>query len=198
MESQTAQHALRRYRWILVLLMIGGLILLGHITGVADDMGSVGQVRAWVLSAGGWGLALFLALFAAGAIMHAPGLLFLVAAMLIYPAWPGALVAFAGAVISVTVSFLIIRFVGGQPLGEIRRPWLRRLLRHLDDRPIRTVFLLRTVLWLHPAVSSLLAMSKVRFRDYVIGSTLGLALPVTMFVLFFDLIEKMGWLRSFL
>lgn len=197
MESETVHRGLGRYRWVLVLVMIGALVALGHATGVAEELRSVGHVRAWVLDAGPWGLLLFMGLFVAGAVVHAPGTLFLVAAMVIYPVWPGVLVAFLGAVLSVTVSFMVIRLVGGQPLGQVRRPWLRRILRHLDDRPIRTVFLLRIALWLHPAVSSLLAMSSVRFRDYVIGSTLGLALPVAMFVLFFDLIERMGWLGSF-
>jgi uncharacterized membrane protein YdjX (TVP38/TMEM64 family) len=198
MEAKVAQRGLSKYRWVLVVVMIGGLILLGHVTGVGEQLESVGRVRAWVLDAGGWGLVLFLALFAVGAVMHAPGILFLVAALLIYPMWPGVLIAFAGSVFAVTVSFVIVRFVGGQPLGEIRRPWLRRILRHLDDRPVRTVFLLRTLLWLHPAVSSVLAMSSVRFRDYLLGSALGLALPITLFAYFFDVIERMGWLRAFL
>jgi uncharacterized membrane protein YdjX (TVP38/TMEM64 family) len=197
MEPQAAQHHLRRYRWVLVILFIGGLILIAHVTGLGEQLESVERVRTWVQGAGAWGLVLLWALFVIGALIHAPGILFLTAAMFIYPKWDGILIAFAGAVLSVSVSFLVIRLVGGQPLGEIRHPFFRRLLRHLDHRPIRTVFLLRMALWLAPAVSSVLAMSSVRFRDYVIGSALGLAVPVLAFGMFFEVVQRAGWLSGF-
>jgi uncharacterized membrane protein YdjX (TVP38/TMEM64 family) len=40
------------------------------------------------------------------------------------------------------------------------------------------VALLRLVLWMAPAVNYALALSPVRYRDYAIGSAVGLAIPV--------------------
>jgi uncharacterized membrane protein YdjX (TVP38/TMEM64 family) len=197
-EQPPRPQGLLRYRWVLAIALVVVLVGLIHATGLGERLDSVERVRTWVLGAGGWGLALFLGLFALGALAHMPGVLFLAAAMFIYPSWQGGVVAFVGAVLAVTVSFLVFRSVGGQPLGGLRQPLLRRVLRHLDDRPIRTVFLLRLILWLAPVVSSALALSSVRLRDYVVGSALGLALPIAAFALLFDFILRSGWLQQFL
>jgi uncharacterized membrane protein YdjX (TVP38/TMEM64 family) len=47
-------------------------------------------------------------------------------------------------------------------------------------------------------VSSALALSSVRLRDYVVGSALGLAIPIAAFALLFDFILRSGWLQQFL
>jgi uncharacterized membrane protein YdjX (TVP38/TMEM64 family) len=66
------------------------------------------------------------------------------------------------------------------------------MLGHLDARPIRTVFALRLVLWLAPALNYALALTRARFRDYAIGSALGLILPVAGAAILFD------WLVTFI
>jgi uncharacterized membrane protein YdjX (TVP38/TMEM64 family) len=48
------------------------------------------------------------------------------------------------------------------------------------------VAILRLILWMAPPLNYALAMSAVRFRDYVIGSALGLLIPIALASLFFD------------
>ncbi|MCB9621848.1 MAG: DedA family protein, partial [Sandaracinus sp.] len=55
-----------------------------------------------------------------------------------------------------------------------------------ERRPVRVVALLRLILWMAPPLNYALAMSAVRFRDYVVGSALGLILPIAAAALFFD------------
>ena len=57
---------------------------------------------------------------------------------------------------------------------------MRRVLSHLDERPIRSVFLLRTVFIMAPGVNYGLAITKVKFRDYLIGSAFGLIVPIAV------------------
>ena len=60
------------------------------------------------------------------------------------------------------------------------------MLARLDERPVTTVIVLRTLLWLAPPLNYALALSSIRFRHYLIGSALGLLLPVAGAALFFD------------
>ena len=71
-------------------------------------------------------------------------------------------------------------------LAGLERPLLKRILNRLDERPIRTVFILRILLFLAPPLNYALAMTNVRFRDYLVGSALGLVLPLLIITLLFD------------
>ena len=114
-----------------------------------------------------------------------PGLVFVGAAILAYGQFYGGLAGYLGAVVSVSVSFWVVRLVGGQPLAEVKRPFLKRWLDRLDARPVRSVFVLRLLLWMAPPLNYALAMSSVRYRDYLIGSAMGLVIPITLVSLLF-------------
>jgi uncharacterized membrane protein YdjX (TVP38/TMEM64 family) len=158
---------------------------LGRGTGLHEQLDTEGVRRA-VEDAGAWGLALFVGIFALGQLLHVPGLVFVAAAMFVYGRLTGTVVSLVGAVIAVTVSFVVVRAVGGQPLASLRRPFARRMLDRLDARPVTSVALLRLVFIMAPPVNYALAMSNLRLRDYVAGSGLGLLGPVTLAALLFD------------
>jgi uncharacterized membrane protein YdjX (TVP38/TMEM64 family) len=147
---------------------------------------STARVRELVQQAGALGVALFMVAFAIGELLHVPGLVFVAAAVLSWGRALGGPIAYAGALGSVSLSFFVVRGIGGQALGEIRWRWVRRILAQLDKRPILTVALLRLFLWLAPALNYALALSRVRYRDYLVGSALGLILPIAGATLFLD------------
>lgn len=169
-------------------LVTGALVAAGgaaSATGVFDDLDPE-RIRTLVTACGVWGVLAFLLLFALGELAHIPGMVFVVAGILAYGRGAGFFVALAGAVFSVTVSFVLVRKLGGQALQEIRWRFVQRLLARLDQRPVSTVFVLRSILWLAPPLNFALAMSNVRFRDYLVGSALGLVAPVAIVTLLFD------------
>ena len=74
----------------------------------------------------------------------------------------GGAIGYVGAVISVTVAFVVARTVGGQALTAVRHPWVVRMLAHVDERPLLTVIALRAIL----AQAMALGGSTLRdFRD---------------------------------
>lgn len=174
----------------LVALLVG-LYLVGHVTGVTRDL-SVERVKAHVEEAGALGFLLFLVVFSLGELVHVPGLVFVAAGILVYGRLWGGMAGFVGALCSLCVSFIIVRTVGGQPLNELKTGRMRRLLDRLEARPVRTVFVLRMLLWMAPPLNYALAMSGVSFRHYVVGSALGLVLPIAGAAVLFD------WLISYL
>ncbi|MGE0791497.1 MAG: TVP38/TMEM64 family protein [Sandaracinaceae bacterium] len=184
----------RRVRWlrigVLAALFVGSLIV-AKLTGLSESV-NVESVRDLMRESGPLGFLSFIGVFTIGELMHVPGLVFVGAASIAYgPLW-GTVAGFVGAVTSVSVGFLVIRAIGGQPLGGFQRPILQRIFARLESHPIATVAILRIVFILAPALTYALAMSKVRFHHFVIGSALGLALPIPLAVYFFDYLA--GWL----
>lgn len=175
----------KRWRIALLALFFFGSLAAVKLTGL-DDYVDVESVRQMMESAGAWGFVAFVVLFAVGELMHVPGLVFVGAASIAYGEVLGIAASYTGAMVSVTASFLVVRAIGGQPLGDIKRPFMRKMLARLETQPIRTVALLRLLLFMAPALNYGLAMSKVRLREYVIGSAIGLLLPIPIVVLVFD------------
>ncbi|MDQ3032899.1 MAG: VTT domain-containing protein [Myxococcota bacterium] len=177
-----------RTKWLrigaLVVLTIA-LIGIGHATGLTEHL-TRDRIQALMLDLGALGFLAYVGIFAVGELMHVPGMIFVGAAMLAYGPALGAAAGLAGAIVSLTVSFYVVRVVGGQPLGEIKRPFIRRMLAHLDQRPITTIAILRVLFQLMPAINYGLAMSKVRYRDYIVGSVVGMVPVIAVAALAFD------------
>jgi len=66
-----------------------------------------------------------------------------------------------------------------------------RLLAQLDGHPIRSVLCLRILFQTVPALNYVLAMSGVGFREYMLGTLLGLPLPIALYCLFFDFLASL-------
>jgi uncharacterized membrane protein YdjX (TVP38/TMEM64 family) len=165
--------------------VIAGLLAAGHLSGASAWL-TRDNVHAAVQQAGAWGVLLYVVLFAAAELVHVPGTLMVAAGILAFgPLW-GFPISFLAALVSVTTSFVVVRSVGGAPdRTPMRWAWARRVLEHLDERPVRSVALLRLVFWMFPPLNYALALSPVRLRDYVVGSALGLLLPLAVMAMLF-------------
>lgn len=190
----------KRRTWLRLLLLaalLGGIYCYGKTSGFLDEV-SVNSIRNMVEDAGAWGILLFIALFAAGVLAQVPGMLFVATGILVWGRATGFVVSLTGAIIAVCASFLMVRLVGGQAFGEVKRPFVRKLLAKLDDNPIRALILLRLVMFISPPLNYALALSRMKFRDYAIGSTIGLVVPMAVVTLAFDWLFATEWMRDIL
>jgi uncharacterized membrane protein YdjX (TVP38/TMEM64 family) len=169
--------------------LIVALIVIGRMTGLHERL-NIDYLRATVPALGVWGALVFVAAFCVGELIHVPGIVFVAVAVLVYGPVLGFAVGLAGAVISVSVSFWVVRGVGGQALTEINKPIVKKMMAELGRRPIRAVAIMRLALFLFPPLNYALALSSVRFRDYLIGSTLGLVPPILGCAIFIDLVLR--------
>jgi|GEM_PF-445868 len=172
-------------RLVGLLLVLGALLLIGHFSGATEYM-TRDNIAHFMQSLGVWGFLLFLVLFALGELVHVPGFVFIFAALIAYGRVWGAVAGYAGALIAVTVAFFLVRLVGGRALSEIKQPLIKKALGPLEKHPIRTVALLRAVLWFAPALNYALGLSPVRYRDYILGSAIGFVVPMVIFSVLFD------------
>lgn len=141
-----------------------------------------------------WGFAAFTALFALGNLIQLPGWIFLASAVLALGAVWGALATFCAALVSCAVTFFVVRAFGANALRELPGPLARRLFARVDAHPVRSVALLRLVFQTVPALNYALALSGLRFRDYMLGTLIGLPGPLVIYAAFFDTLAAwMGW-----
>lgn len=132
------------------------------------------------------GVLFFVVLFSLGNLLLIPGWVFLAAAVYAFGAPLGGLATYAAACVSCVITFGVIRLLGGDALRRLRNPLALRIFRQLDAAPIRSVVALRMLFQTLPALNAAFAMSGIRFRHYVLGTLLGLPLPIAIYVLFFD------------
>src|SRR5215813_6584244 len=183
---------LARVRLIAALALALMLLGIDRVLDLQQHL-TVESLRATMASAGTAGAALYVIAFCLGELLHVPGLVFVAAGVLAYGPALGGPLAFLGAVASVSVSFWIVRAIGGRPLRELGNRWVRRALAQLDARPVATIAILRLVLILWPPLNYALALSQVSFAHYFLGSVLGLVAPIVLAVTLFD--RLMGLVR---
>ena len=189
---------LSRYkRLLLVLGFLGILLGAAHLSGVRDTF-DLHDLQRRILENKTEGLLIFVLLFSLGNLIQIPGWIFLAAAVLALGQIAGGLATYVAACISCLVTFLVIRGMGGDALRQLDHPLALGLLKRLDDRPIFSVMMLRTLFQTAPALNYTLAMSGITLRAYLIGTVLGLPAPILVYCLFFDTLGKAlniaGWL----
>jgi uncharacterized membrane protein YdjX (TVP38/TMEM64 family) len=172
----TAPGAGRRavYRLLLLGVSIASLLAVSFAAGITEHL-TTESIRTTVAEAGAWGVALYMLIFVGGQMLHLPGLIFIGAGAIAFGAGPGAALALLGGTLATAVNFVFVRMVGGQPVHALKHPLARRGIDLLDRRPLRAILGLRLVFFTSPAITTVFALSNVRFRDHLLGSAIGMA-----------------------
>ena len=179
MSDPSAKARAAKLRIALLVVVIVVLALVAHLTGLAEAV-TRERVEELASSWGVVGFALYVAAFAVGEIMQLPGVVFVVAAVAAYGPWLGTGAAYVGMFAASLAVFLFGRVVAGKALAEVEHPRVRALVSRIDRAPISTVAFMRGVLFVLPGIGYACALSPIRFRDYAIGSAIGLVVPTVL------------------
>ena len=129
------------------------------------------------MAGGGW---LFLGIAALALLLGMPATPVIVAAGLLFGAWAGFGLAYAALLLAALAGFLVGQGLGAEALRRLAGKRLDRISRRLARRGILTVFSLRLVPIAPFTVVNLVAgASRIRPRDFLVGSLLGL-MPGTL------------------
>lgn len=173
-------------RLTLLVVFLVGVYAIGRATGFTEQL-TVDGIRQSMRAAGIAGFFVFVVTFAVGQLLYIPGFVFVAVAGLAYgPIW-GSVASIVAATISVGVSFVIVRTIGGQPLKQIKQPFLKKWLDRLEEEPLRSMIVIRLFLWAIPPVNYTLAMSGVGFRDYMLAALIGMTPPFIVISVLFGL-----------
>ena len=182
--------AMTRYRRLILLaLLLLTVLLTVELTGLREQF-SLPALRALLEANLAVGLLLFVLAFVIGNLIQLPGWPFLAAAILALGTVVGGLATYMAACVSCLVTFQVVQGLGGSALRDIDKPLAKKILSRLDRHPVRSVVLLRLLFQTMPALNYTLALSGVKRRDYLLGTLLGLPLPILVYCFFFDRIAR--------
>ncbi|MCF8200306.1 MAG: VTT domain-containing protein [Sulfuritalea sp.] len=181
----SVERLLRYQRLIAVLLFLVVLFAAFELSGLREHF-SLEFLRQRINEHVFNGLLIFVLLFCLGNLIQVPGWIFLAAAVLALGEMWGGIATYIAACISCVFTFLGIRWIGGSALRKLDNRLVASMLARLDARPVQSVLILRVVFQTVPALNYTLALSGVGFREYLLGTLLGLPLPIFLYCLFFD------------
>ena len=182
---------MKALRPLLSVGLIIGLIFALRASG-AGQFFDLTAMRSVFTDHGAWSIAIFIGLFALGNLAFIPNWIFLLAAVLALGRWQGGLLTYAAAMVSCAVTFLVGRLLGGQAFTQLDSPLAIRILAKLNQQPIRAVVVLRTLFQTLAGLNYTLAFSNIGFKQYMVGTALGLPLPIALYCLLFDVLLR--WL----
>lgn len=115
-------------------------------------------------------------------LMGMPVIVLITVGALIFTPWPGMAYALIGMVMGAVVTYGIGRFTGAQTMDRWTKGRLALVAKHLQNRGLLTIMAVR-MLPVAPfiVVNMLAGALRVRLRDYVLGTFLGL-LPGTVLI----------------
>ena len=159
----------------------------------------VKDLDALVQSAGPLGPVLFVLIYTIG-VLFLPATPFTIAGAVIFGKFHGMLYNLAADVLGASISFYLGRyFLHGVARGflETRMPWLDR---KAEEEGFTVIFYLR-IFWFPFIVLNYAAgATRIRFRDYLLGTMLGLLPPVFIFTYFIgamrDVLARTGGPRT--
>ena len=163
------------------------LYLIVETTGLRSKL-SPETIKALFFEHTLWGLVFFCVAFSIGNLLYVPGWVFLVGAVFALGKEWGGVATISAAMCSATFSFLLIRAVGGPALRSFNHKWADKIFSHLDERPILSVTFLRLLFQTLPALNYAIALADIRFRHYIVGTFLGLPIPIFLYCYFFEII----------
>ncbi|PUA20168.1 TVP38/TMEM64 family protein [Glaciimonas sp. PCH181] len=176
-------------RLLIVILFLVILLALFQFSGLREHF-NLEFLRQQIVDNKVNGLLIFVLLFCMGNLIQVPGWIFLAAAVLALGKTWGGIATYIAATISCIFTFLTIRFIGGDAIRGLKNRTALKILHSLDAHPIKSIALLRILFQTVPALNYALALSGVKFHKYLIGTMIGLPLPIMVYCLFFDYIGK--------
>ncbi len=149
---------------------------------------------ARALSQAPWGMPLTLAAFVLASLVAVPVTLLILVTTLVFDPLPGALIALGGSTIAAVAGYGIGHYTGAKAAEKSLGGRFGDLRERLTKRGIFTVVTLRIVPVAPFAVLNLIAGAmRVRFRDYVLGTLMGMAPAVIAMALFSEgLLQLLG------
>jgi uncharacterized membrane protein YdjX (TVP38/TMEM64 family) len=169
----------KRWRWLLG-LGLAALLLHAWAAGWFSQLDGP-SVEQRIRDAGAWGPVLYVVLFMLLEPFGVPGIVFVVPGGLVW-SWPTLFVlSWVGATGAGVCGFTFARTIG--------RDWVERRLsdraraydQALAENGLRTVIVIRLLFFIAPWAHWLLGLSRVRFRDFLLGTVLGLAPMMALF-----------------
>lgn len=193
LSSDQREHAGRH--GLQVALFIGALLLLAALwrwTPLGDFL-SAERINGWMqqIADSRFTPLILLGLYLVAGLIVFPLVILVAGTAVIFGPWLGLAYALGGSIASALLTFWVGSYLGRDWLRRIAGSRIDRLDRWLSDRGILTIMTVRIIPIAPFTVVNLVAgASRISFRDYSIGTVLGMTPGITLMVLFLDRLEE--------
>jgi uncharacterized membrane protein YdjX (TVP38/TMEM64 family) len=170
-------------RWWLRPLILLGVVSAGVVVALTVGIPPIDVMRSGVAAAGWAGPVLFAAIYAALTLTPAPASVVSIAAGVLFGLATGLMVVMAGALASAVVAFGLARLLGRAAVERVTSQRLRQVDALLRSRGLLAVTGARLVPFVpFSTLNYLCGLSAVRFRNYLLGTAVGILPAATAYV----------------
>ncbi|MEZ5009926.1 MAG: VTT domain-containing protein [Chitinophagales bacterium] len=168
---------------VIKLFLFAAFIIIAFAIKLFTPLGkqmTIENLQLFIEPLGIWGIALFIVAFCLAIIFQLPGVIFIGASIPLFGSVLGPIVAYLGSLAAVIASFYFARSMGGNAMAHIKSERIQRILLRVETKPIKTIILLRLLMWVAPPLNYALAFSKITTQKYIYGSAIGLLIPISV------------------
>ncbi|MDG1846322.1 MAG: VTT domain-containing protein [Acidimicrobiales bacterium] len=175
---------------LLVILTIVGLFLSGAFGFLHDRQ----RVEDFFQDSGALGPLIYVLSFVAAQPLSLPGAALIIPATFVWTWWQVFIYSMLGGIVASCVGFALSRWIAQE---WVRKRLPKKLLiwdQRIQDNAFAAVVALRLIAGYAPAADWVLGISKVRWRDFFIGTVLGLG-PITLLLAIFG-DDTVRWVQT--
>lgn len=142
-----------------------------------ESIGSLLESAGWIAPI------LFIALFGIGSSMLVPATVFVALGAFLFGTWWGFVFSVLGATLAAMLSFLLARTLGHEFAQHFFGETVKKYDKKISENGFVTVFYMRMLLLPFAPLNYGCGLTRVAFRDYVVGTFIGI-IPSIFFVTF--------------
>jgi uncharacterized membrane protein YdjX (TVP38/TMEM64 family) len=174
---------------VILLTFIVAAVALVHFTGVRDYL-TVEKLGAWLAAAGLWAPLAFILIYAVGICLFIPGTLLTALGAAIFGPYWGFVYIWVAAMLGAAGAFLIGRYLGREFAASLIGDRLQKYDDAIERNGFATVLYLRLVYFPFTAMNFGMGLTKVRFKEYLWGTGLGILAGTFIFTFFIGTVKE--------
>ncbi len=151
---------------------------------------TLGSLGLFLNAAGWWAPLAFILIYAVGVCLFIPGTLLTTLGAALFGPYRGFLYVWIGAMLGATGAFLIGRYLGREFAASLIGNRLRKYDDAIERNGFATVLYLRLVYFPFTPMNFGMGLTKVRFRDYLWGTGLGILVGTFIFTFFVGTVRE--------
>lgn len=179
---------------IILILFIAAAIITVRSPAIKELL-TAEKLGAWLAAAGLWAPLAFILFYAVGVCLFIPGTLLTALGAAIFGAYWGFLYVWVAAMLGAAGGFLIGRYLGREFAASLIGDRLKKYDDAIERNGFATVLYLRLVYFPFTAMNFGMGLTKVRFRDYLWGTGLGILVGTFIFTFFIGTVKEV-WITG--
>ena len=174
---------------LMFLAFVLGAIVLIRFTPVKDYT-TTEALTAFLENAGFWAPVVYIVIYAVGVCLFLPGTLLTGLGAAIFGAYWGFIYVWIGAMLGASGAFLIGRTLAREFASSLIGDKLKKYDDAIERNGFATVLYLRLVYFPFTPMNFGMGITKVRFKDYIFGTGLGIIVGTFIFTFFIGTIKE--------